>query len=116
MIEEQLEAMSRWNAVPDLMIDPCMDEDRLENNTKMIRDKVSRGRRKRQKEDDVRADKLEQGQINKNIRRRYRFAHRSRMNSIGKIREKINRKLMIGKFQISGRGYLRWCFTAEYRI
>ena len=29
---------------------------------------------------------------------------------------KINRKKMIGKNQINGRGYLRWCFPGEYQI
>ena len=59
MIEEQLEAPPQWNAVPDLMLDPGMDEDRFEDNAKRRRDEVARGRMKRQKEDDIRADKRE---------------------------------------------------------
>ena len=59
MIEEQLEVWLQWNAVPNLMMDPGIEEDRLEHHTKRRRDEVARGRRKQRKEDDIRSDKQE---------------------------------------------------------
>ena len=39
---EQLEALPGCKAVPDLVMDPAMDEERLKDNTKRRRDEVAR--------------------------------------------------------------------------
>ena len=55
--EEMLEVPPKWNKVPDLMME---EEDVLckaTGSTKQRRDEISRGRRKRQKEDDIRPEK-----------------------------------------------------------
>ena len=54
--EEMLEVPPEWNEVPDLMME---EEDVLPEatgSTKRRRDEISRGRRKRRKEDDIRQD------------------------------------------------------------
>ena len=55
--QEMLEVPSEWNEVPDLMME---EEDVLPQateSTKWRRDKISRGRRKRCKEDNIRPEK-----------------------------------------------------------
>ena len=55
--EEMLEVPPEWNEVPDLMME---EEDVLPEatgSTKRRRDEISRGRRKRRKEDDIRLEK-----------------------------------------------------------
>ena len=57
MAEEMQEVSPEWNEVPDLMME---DEDVLlkaEGYTKWKRDEVALGRRKWQKEDDIRPEK-----------------------------------------------------------
>ena len=61
--KEMLEIPLEWNAVPDLIME---DEDILPENMrqdKQGRDEISRGRRKRRKEDNIQAEKREHSPI-----------------------------------------------------
>ena len=57
--KEMLEIPPEWNKVPDLMMEEgdILPEDARPD--KQMRDKISRGRRKRRREDDIRTEKRE---------------------------------------------------------
>ena len=59
LAEEMLEAPPAWNEVPDLMMEVEDGMMMSEAAVKQRRDEVTRGRRKRRKEDDIRPEKHE---------------------------------------------------------
>ena len=105
--EEMLEIPPEWNEVLDLTME---EGDILPEDTrpdKQKRDEISRGQRKRRREDDIR-------QRNKNILPQYLGGYKIWRDSIPKIGKKTNKRKMIGKHQTSFRRSHRWCFATEY--
>ena len=58
-MEEQLDAPSQWNEVPELMMDSGTEEGMPEATIKRKEEEVARDRRKLWREDNIRADKRE---------------------------------------------------------
>ena len=106
MVEEMLEVPPDWNEVSDLMME---EEDFLPEaagSTKRKRDEVTRGQRKRQKEDDIRPEK--RGHCPQ-----YLGEYKIQRDSILNVRMKVSREKTNGNHQRSGKASYRWCFAAE---
>ena len=103
MAEEMLVVPPGWNEVPYLMMEDKDVHPATKATVKRKIEKVARGRRKRWKEDYIRMTPCPQCHGEHGIER----------ISILKIGMKLNRKKMIGRRQINGKGFHRWCFMAN---
>ena len=96
-----------WNEVPDLIMEEKDVLPEATRSTKPRGDEISRGQKKRRKEDNIGPEKHD-------ICPQYPREYKIQRDSILKIGMKFSRKRISGKRQISGKKSHRWCFVTEF--